>query len=111
MVLIKDFLIKKRVNVNADESNFLANKTVRLILGLYVLNNIIQNISRPKLNYKIFNCALKNTKTLTAFLKKEKYLESFLVNLSDMVSKFIFSEFKASFANPFSKRLISVLSI
>ena len=32
----KNLLIKKRVNVNADQSNFLANKTVRLVLGLYV---------------------------------------------------------------------------
>ena len=38
MFLIKDLLIKKRVNSNsnANQSNFLANKTVRLVLGLYV---------------------------------------------------------------------------
>ena len=56
---------------------------------------------------------MQNTKTLTAFLKKGKYLENenLLVTLSDLMSKLIFSEFKASFANPFQKRLISILSI
>ena len=52
---MKDLLVKKRVdsNLNADQSNFLANKTVRDVLELYVTNNSIQNNSRPKPNYKI----------------------------------------------------------
>ena len=33
--------------------------------------------------------------------------EKFLVNVSDLMSKFIFLELKAFFANPISKRLIS----
>ena len=38
VLLIKDLLIKKHVNsnLNTDQSNFLANKTVRLVLGFYV---------------------------------------------------------------------------
>ena len=38
VLLIKDLLIKKHVNSNLNtyQSNFLANKTVRLVLGLYV---------------------------------------------------------------------------
>ena len=52
---MKDLLIKKCVdsNINADQSNFLANKTVRDVSELYVKNNIIQNNSHPKPNYKI----------------------------------------------------------
>ena len=52
---MKDMLIKKRVdsNLNVDQSNFLANKTVRDVLELYVKNYIIRNNSRPKPNYKI----------------------------------------------------------
>ena len=51
---MKDLLIKKPVNsnLNADQSKFLANKTVRYVLELYVKNNI-QNNSSPKPNYKI----------------------------------------------------------
>ena len=53
--LMKDLLTKKRVdsNLNAYQSNFRANKLVRDVLELYVKNNIIQNNSRPKPNYKI----------------------------------------------------------
>ena len=40
--------------------NFLPNITVRLVLGLYVQNNIIQNNFRPKPNYKIAYYSLKN---------------------------------------------------
>ena len=42
-----------------------------------------------------------------------KYLQKkkFLVNLSDLLSKFIFSKLKAFFPNSFPKRLISILSI
>ena len=38
VLLIKDLLIKKSVNYNliADQSSFLASKTTRLVLGLYV---------------------------------------------------------------------------
>ena len=56
---------------------------------------------------------IQNAKTSTAFLKKGRYLEKekFLANLSDLMSKFIFSELKTCFANPFPKRLISILSI
>ena len=38
VLLIKNLLIKKRANsnLNVDRNNFLANKTVRLILGLYL---------------------------------------------------------------------------
>ena len=55
MLLMKDMLIKKRVdsNLNVDQSNFLGNKTVRDVLELYVKNYIIRNNSRPKPNYKI----------------------------------------------------------
>ena len=55
MLLMKDMLIKKRVdsNLNVDQSNFLGNKTVREVLELYVKNYIIRNNSRPKPNYKI----------------------------------------------------------
>ena len=47
------------------------------------------------------------------FLKKGKYFrkETFLVNLSDLISKLIFSELKACSANPFPKGLISILSV
>ena len=43
---------------------------------------------------------------------KVKYYENetFLVNRSDFMSKFTFSELKAFFANPFPKRLIIILS-
>ena len=53
--LMKDLLTKKRVdsNLNAYQSSFRANKLVRDVLELYVKNNIIQNNSRPKPNYKI----------------------------------------------------------
>ena len=53
--LMKDWLIKKRVNynLNADQSSFLANKNLRHALELYVKNNIIQNNLYPKPNYKI----------------------------------------------------------
>ena len=52
---MKDLLIKKRVdaNLNADQSSFLANKTVRDVLELQVTNNIIQNNSCLKPNYEI----------------------------------------------------------
>ena len=52
---MKDLLTKKRLdsNLNAYQSNFRANKLVRDVLELYVKNNIIQNNSRPKPNYKI----------------------------------------------------------
>ena len=71
---------------------------------------------RPKLNNKIVYCSLKNTslggngargdkkyKNSTAFLNKGKYLEKqdFLVNLSDLISKFIFSELKTLLEKPF----------
>ena len=48
--------MKKRVNskLNADRSHFLESKTVKLVLGLYVQHNIIQNNSRPKLIAKLF---------------------------------------------------------
>ena len=54
VLLMKDLLIKKPVNsnLNADQGKFLANKTVRYVLELYVKNNI-QNNSSPKPNYKI----------------------------------------------------------
>ena len=47
-------LIKNRINsnINVDQSNFFASKTVRDVLELYMIN-IIQNISIPKPNYKI----------------------------------------------------------
>ena len=50
---------------------------------------------------------IQHAKRSTAFLKNGKDLEKgkFLVNLSDLMSKFIFSELKAFFCNPFSKRL------
>ena len=56
---------------------------------------------------------LQNAKTSTAFLKKGKYIkkEKFLVNLSDLISEVLFPELKACFANPFPKRLMSILSI
>ena len=52
---MKDMLLKKRVDssLNADQSNFLENKTVRDVLELYMKNNIIQNNSHPKPNHKI----------------------------------------------------------
>ena len=54
VLLMKDLPIKKRVNsnLNADQSDFLASKTVRHVLELY-LKNSIQDNSRPKPNYKI----------------------------------------------------------
>ena len=38
MLLIKDLLIRKGVifNLNADQSNFLATKSMRVALGLYM---------------------------------------------------------------------------
>ena len=57
---MKDLLIKKRANsnLNADQSNFLTNKTLTLVLGLY-MNGIIQINLRPKQNCKIVYCSLK----------------------------------------------------
>ena len=54
-LVLLNLLIKKRAdsNLNADQSNFLENKTVRDVLELYVKNNFIQNNSRPKSNYKM----------------------------------------------------------
>ena len=40
--------------------NFFVNITVRLVPGWNILNNIIQNNSRPKPNYKIVYCSLKS---------------------------------------------------
>ena len=56
---------------------------------------------------------IQKAKTSTVFLKEGKYLEKerILINLSDLMSKFIFSELKACFANPFPKRLTTILSI
>ena len=54
--------IKQRASsnlINVDQSNFLANKTVRLVFALYV-QNIIQINSRQKQNWKIVYCSLKN---------------------------------------------------
>ena len=47
---MKDLLIKKRANsnLNKEQGNFLTNKTVTLVLGLYVY--IIQINLRPKQN-------------------------------------------------------------
>ena len=57
---MKYLLIKKRINsnLNADQTNFLTNKTGMLVLGLYVYN-IIQINLRPKQNCKIAYCSLK----------------------------------------------------
>ena len=64
--------------------NFLANITVRLALGLNALNNITQNNSRPKPNYKIVYRSLKSLSvcgigargdTKCHNLKRSKYLE------------------------------------
>ena len=56
---MKDLLIKKRANsnLNKEQGNFLTNKTVTLVLGLYVY--IIQINLRPKQNLKIVYCSLK----------------------------------------------------
>ena len=56
---MKDLLIKKRANsnLNKEQGNFLTNKTVTLVLGLYVY--IIQINLRPKQNWKIAYCSLK----------------------------------------------------
>ena len=50
---------------------------------------------------------------LRHFLKKGQNVEKekFLVNASDLMSKFISSELKAFFANPFPKRLNSLVII
>ena len=52
---------------------------------------------------------IHNAKTSKAFFEEGEISpkETFLVNLSDLMSKFIFLELKAFFANPISKRLIS----
>ena len=52
-------------------------------------------------------------KTLTAFLKKGTCLEKekFFVDLFNLTSKIVLSELKVRFANPFPKRLMSILSI
>ena len=57
---MKDLLIRKPVdsNLNEDQSNVLAKKTVRDVSEFYVKNDFIQNISRPKLNYKNIYWAL-----------------------------------------------------
>ena len=108
-------------------SNFLANINVKPVLGLNVWNDVTLNNSHPKPDYKIVYCSVKSmwncrigargiekAKTSTASLKRGKYLEkkSFWVNLSDLMSKFIFSELKAFFANLFSKdSSVSILHI
>ena len=110
--------IKKRAssNLNADRSKFLANKIARLVLGLYVIINIIQINSRPKQNWKIAYCSLKNMslqrigargdtecQSLKSFLKRDEYIKKkkLLLNLSTI----FFSELEGSLAKPFSKRL------
>ena len=54
---------------------------------------------------------LGNTKTSTKFLMIGKHLKMEKVNLSDLTSKFFFSELKVCVANHFPKILISILSI
>ena len=116
--------VSVKENHDIKKCNFLANKTVRLVLGSYVLINLFQNNSCPKPNYKIVYCSLKNTsldgigacrdakyQNFDSFLKKGKYheKEKFLVNLSNLI--IFFSELKVRFANHFPKRLTSILSI
>ena len=79
-------------------------------------NNIIQNNSRPKPNYKIVYCSLKtcyyeelepvelqNIKTSTTFLKLGKHFEKQSVKLSDLTSKFFFFRIESIFCEPFPK--------
>ena len=97
--------------------NFLANKTVRLVLGLYVLINLFQNNSCRKPNYKIVYCSLKNTsldgigacgdtkyQNFDSFLKKGKYheKEKFLVNLSNLINFFFRTE--STLCKPFPQK-------
>ena len=60
LLLIKALPIKRRVNLNIERSILLANKTARFFLELYLQNNIIQNNSRPKPDYKIIYCFSKH---------------------------------------------------
>ena len=54
----------------------------------------------------------QNVKTLTASLKEMSQEGKFMVNLSELMSEFIFSELKAFLANLFSKdSSVSILSI
>ena len=92
-------LIKKRSNsnLNADQINFLTNKTVTLVLGLYVYNIVRINL-RPKQNCLLFlegTCQLEpaeiqNTKTSAAFLKRGESIEyeKLLLNTSDIKAFF-----------------------
>ena len=82
---MKDLLIRKPVdsNLNEDQSNVLAKKTVRDVLEFYVKNDFIQNISRPKLNYKIvywtlppFRKSIQRTFSGKAY--KEHYISKLL---------------------------------
>ena len=43
--------------------------------------------------------------------REDTKCQNVLANLSNLMSKFIFSELKACFAKPFPKGLISVLSV
>ena len=124
---IKDLLIKQLENVNAEQSNFLANKTARLVLGLYVSDNIIQNNSPPKLqNFSLFfenhvpklNWSLwrhKIPKRWQLFWKNEDISKRKRFWWTDLIwcQSYFFHNFfsKASFADPFQKRLNSILSI
>ena len=56
---MENCLFRDNSSLNVDQSNYLANKTVRLLLGLY-LQNIIQINSRTKQNWKIVYCFRKN---------------------------------------------------
>ena len=51
-------------------------------------------------------CGDTKYQNFECFLIKEK----FFLNLPNLMSKFIFSKLKVRFANPFPKRLFSVLS-
>ena len=64
-----------------------------------------------KLNWSLWRYKIPKLRQLFWRTENISKRKNYLVNLSDLMSKFTFSELKASFANPFPKRLISILSI
>ena len=63
--------------------NFLVNKIVRLFLGLYVQNDIVQNNSHPKPNLKIVYCSLKNMSLCGIGVHRETKCQKFNSFLED----------------------------
>ena len=121
VLLINDLLIKHCVNskFNGDRRNFLANKTLGLVLELHGQNLTIQHDSHLKQSLKnVFHSKtcqyielepLKIQSAKTAFLKRDEYLKNgkCLLNLPD--GKVFFFKIETFLSKIFLKKTISIL--